>query len=56
MSEPNTIVVDKEEWLYMHQSLLDAYHMLRESLDNNLLLANKLTNAQARWLGRTDGN
>lgn len=49
---PNTLLVDKEEWEYMYQTLLDTYRMLAKSLDTNLMLSEKLTNAQARWLGR----
>lgn len=42
----------QKELDYTRVALSEAYEMLRQSLDNNLLLANKLNNAQARWLGK----
>ena len=50
--DPDTLVVDRREWEWMHRSLVESYRMLAESLDTNLMLSEKLTNAQARWLGR----
>lgn len=39
---------DKDLCMYMHT----LCKLLAESLDTNLMLSEKLTNAQARWLGR----
>ena len=35
-------------------ALMSAYQMLAESLDSQLMLSTKLTNAQKRWLGRDE--
>lgn len=40
------------EVYHTRAALMSAYQMLAESLDSQLMLSNKLTNAQKRWLGK----
>lgn len=54
----NTLLINRNnlaELLVAQEALHDAYRMLAESLDTSLMLSEKLTNAQARWLGRENG-
>ena len=48
----NSVIINRNEYRALNAALADAYRMLRDSLDTNLMLSEKLTNAQARWLGR----
>jgi len=49
-----TITITVEEYDQINRALYDAYKMLAESLDTTLMLSQKLTYAQQRWLGRED--
>lgn len=55
----NTVLINLNELRVLEGDSTEAYKsvqvlckMLAESLDTNLMLSEKLTNAQARWLGR----
>jgi len=55
----NTILINLNELreledadVYSYATMQSLCKMLIESLDTNLMLSEKLTNAQARWLGR----
>lgn len=55
MTQQMTQVSELEQELKeTRQALYDAYKMLAISLDTSLMLSEKLTNAQARWLGKQD--
>lgn len=53
------ITVPLSQWIELNEenitalgTIVELQLMLLESLDTNLMLSEKLTNAQARWLGR----
>lgn len=55
----NTVLINIDELRELELSCDDyntemshVFAMLAKSLDTNLMLSEKLTNAQARWLGR----